>query len=80
MAGILHALQEVPEPLSGVDLMVGISAGSVLAAALRCGVTLDEITAMQHGDTVPMLRTRVCVTWTRVPCRRGRSCGPGRPG
>ena len=57
MTGILQAVQErVPEPLGDVDLIVGTSAGSVLAAALRCGVTLDEMTAMQHGDPVPVLR------------------------
>jgi NTE family protein len=57
MTGILHAVQDrVPEPLGDVDLIVGTSAGSVLAAALRCGVTLDEMTAMQHGDPVPALR------------------------
>ena len=57
MTGVLHAVQDrVPEPLGDVDLIVGTSAGSVLAAALRCGVTLDEMTAMQYGDPVPMLR------------------------
>ena len=30
--------------------MVGTSAGSVLAAALRCGASLAEITAWQRGD------------------------------
>ena len=57
MTGILHAVQDrVPEPLGDVNLIVGTSAGSVLAAALRCGVTLDEMTAMQHGNPVPVLR------------------------
>ena len=57
MTGILHAVQDrLPEPLGDVDLIVGTSAGSVLAAALRCGVTLDEMTAMQYGDPVPALR------------------------
>ena len=57
MTGMLHALQErLPEPLGDADLIVGTSAGSVLTAALRCGVTLDEMTAMQHGDPVPALR------------------------
>ncbi len=57
MTGMLNAVQDlVPEPLGDVDLIVGTSAGSVLAAALRCGVTLDEMTAMQHGDPVPALR------------------------
>ena len=57
MTGTLHAVQErLPEPLGDLDMIVGTSAGSVLAAALRCGVTLDEMTAMQRGDPVGDLR------------------------
>ena len=38
MTGALPALQELlPCPLADVNLVVGTSAGSVLAAALRCG-------------------------------------------
>jgi NTE family protein len=51
MTGALVRLQErLPGPVAGVDLMVGTSAGSVLAAALRCHASLAEITAWQHGD------------------------------
>ncbi len=51
MTGALVRLQErLPEPVAGVDLMVGTSAGSVLAAALRCHAALPEITAWQRGD------------------------------
>jgi NTE family protein len=51
MAGALVALQQrLSRPLGGVDLIVGTSAGSVLAAALRCGVTVDEIVEHQRGS------------------------------
>jgi NTE family protein len=51
MTGALARLQErLPGPVAGADLMVGTSAGSVLAAALRCGASLAEITAWQRGN------------------------------
>ena len=51
MTGALVRLQErLPGPAAEVDLMVGTSAGSVLAAALRCRASLAEITAWQRGD------------------------------
>lgn len=57
MTGALHAVQQrLTVPVGDVDLIVGTSAGSVLAAALRCGVTLDEMTALQRGEPVPALR------------------------
>jgi NTE family protein len=57
MTGALHAVQQrLAVPVGDVDLIVGTSAGSVLAAALRCGVTLDEMTALQRGQPVPALR------------------------
>jgi len=57
MTGALDAVQQrLPVPVGEADLIVGTSAGSVLAAALRCGVTLDEMTALQRGDAVPVLR------------------------
>jgi NTE family protein len=57
MTGALHAVQQrLAVPVGAVDLIVGTSAGSVLAAALRCGVTLDEMTALQRGEPVPALR------------------------
>jgi NTE family protein len=54
MTGALARLQE-RVPVAGVDLMVGTSAGSVLAAALRCGASLDEIVAWQCGEATGML-------------------------
>ncbi|MGE5291265.1 MAG: patatin-like phospholipase family protein [Micromonosporaceae bacterium] len=56
MAGALAALQErLPRPVSDVDIVVGTSAGSVLAAALRCGIKAEEIVAHQRGDAPPEL-------------------------
>ncbi len=51
MAGALVARQHrLSRPLGGVDLIVGTSAGSVLAAALRCGVSVDQIVDHQRGS------------------------------
>lgn len=59
MAGALVALQErLGRPLQDVDVIVGTSAGSVLAAALRCAVPVGAIVAHQRGvgfDAVPRL-------------------------
>jgi NTE family protein len=53
MTGALVRLQErLPGPVADTDLMVGTSAGSVLAAALRCGASLAEITAWQRGNAI----------------------------
>src|SRR5580704_775159 len=53
MTGALPALQErLPRPLGDLDLIVGTSAGSVLAAALRCGIGVDELVAHQRGEPV----------------------------
>jgi NTE family protein len=57
MTGALRAVQdELPVPLGDLDLIVGTSAGSVLAAALRSGVGLDDMIALQRGEPVPELR------------------------
>jgi NTE family protein len=56
MAGALAALQErLDRPLHEVDIVLGTSAGSVLAAALRCGVGVDEIVAHQRGTAMAAL-------------------------
>jgi NTE family protein len=50
-AGALAALQrQLPRPLGQADLVVGTSAGSVLATALRCGLSADDIVAHQRGS------------------------------
>jgi NTE family protein len=56
MTGALPALQErLPCPLADVDLVVGTSAGSVLAAALRCGASIEEMIAHQRGEAIGVL-------------------------
>jgi len=56
MTGALPALQEpLPCLLAEADLVVGTSAGSVLAAALRCGVSIDEMIAHQRGEATGAL-------------------------
>jgi NTE family protein len=50
MAGALAALQErVGRPLEDAEIIVGTSAGSVIAASLRCGVPVETIVAHQRG-------------------------------
>jgi NTE family protein len=57
MTGALPALQErLPCAINDVELIVGTSAGSVLAAALRCGASIDEMIAYQRGETAGILR------------------------
>ena len=56
LAGALTAVQErLPCPAGEVDLIVGTSAGSVLAAALRSGVGVDEMVAHQRGASLAAL-------------------------
>jgi NTE family protein len=56
MAGALTALQDqLPYPVGSVGTVVGTSAGSVLAAALRCGVDVDGIVAHQRGSAATEL-------------------------
>jgi NTE family protein len=51
MTGALAGLQDrLPCAAADVDLVVGTSAGSVLAAALRCRASLEEMMAWQCGD------------------------------
>jgi NTE family protein len=54
MTGALACLQE-RLPVADADLIVGTSAGSVLAAALRCRASMDEMVAWQCGDATGML-------------------------
>jgi NTE family protein len=56
IAGALVSLQQrMGRPLRDVDVIVGTSAGSVVAAALRCGVEVDEIVAHQRGTNMVSL-------------------------
>jgi NTE family protein len=55
MTGALVGLeQRLPWPAADAHLIVGTSAGSVLAAALRCHATLDEMVAWQSGHVSGM--------------------------
>ena len=50
MTGALASLQErLPCAAGDADIIIGTSAGSVLAAALRCRATLEEMVSWQHG-------------------------------
>jgi NTE family protein len=50
-AGTLAGLQErTGRPLGELDLVCGTSAGAVLGAALRCGMSVDELVAHQRGS------------------------------
>lgn len=56
MTGALVRLQDrLPAAAADADLIVGTSAGSVLAAALRCHASLDEIVAWQSGKATGIL-------------------------
>jgi NTE family protein len=64
MTGALPAVQErIGRPLGELDLVLGTSAGSVLGAALRCGMSVDDLLDHQHGttttidDQLPDMRT-----------------------
>jgi len=56
MIGALGAIQErVGRPLADVDVIVGTSAGSILAASLRYGMTPETLVAHQRGAAAPNL-------------------------
>jgi NTE family protein len=56
MTGALACLQDrLPCALGDVDVIVGTSAGSVLAAALRCGTSVPEMVAWQRGEVTGAL-------------------------
>ena len=57
MTGALPSLQDrLPCPINDIDVVVGTSAGSVLAAALRCRSTIEELAAFQRGEATGLLR------------------------
>jgi NTE family protein len=56
MTGALACLQDrLPCAAGDVDVIVGTSAGSVLAAALRCHASFAEMTAWQRGEATGIL-------------------------
>jgi NTE family protein len=57
MTGALAGLADrLPCAAADVDLIVGTSAGSVLAAALRCRAPFEEMVAWQRGQATGLLR------------------------
>ncbi len=57
MTGALPSVQELlPRPLNDADVIVGTSAGSVIAAALRCRSSIEEMIAFQRGQAVGVLQ------------------------
>src|SRR5881275_2809591 len=66
MTGALVRLHE-RLPAADVDLLVGTSAGSVLAAALRCRASLDEVVAWQAGDVTGTLTLACAALFLQVP-------------
>ena len=62
MTGALACLQaRLPGPAGDVDLIVGTSAGSVLAAALRCHAPFEEMMAWQRGQATGILSESVAL-------------------
>jgi NTE family protein len=56
MTGMLPALAErLSGPVGDVDLILGTSAGSVIAAALRCQIGIEEMVAYQRGQATGLL-------------------------
>ena len=56
MTGALARLQDrLPSPAGDVDVIIGTSAGSVLAAALRCHAPFEEMMAWQRGQATGIL-------------------------
>jgi NTE family protein len=56
MTGALPAVQDrLPCAAGDVDVIIGTSAGSVLAAALRCGASLGDLVAHQQGQVAGAL-------------------------
>jgi NTE family protein len=56
MTGALAALEgRLPVPAARADLIIGTSAGSVLAASLRCDSSIEELIGYQRGACLPGL-------------------------
>jgi NTE family protein len=63
MTGALTCLQDwLQHAVGDADLVVGTSAGSVLAGALRCGATVEELAAFQRGGAVDTMGESALVT------------------
>jgi NTE family protein len=80
MAGTLPALVErLDRPLTELDLVLGTSAGSVLGAALRCGMTVTDLVDHHLGE--PIADQEVAGDATGLPDIRTleQETGDGRP-
>jgi NTE family protein len=79
-AGALVAVQRLLDrPLAEADLIVGTSAGSIMAAALRCGIGAEEIVEHQRGAhlvALPHLRELDGEAGPRPPLPRLRIGSP----
>jgi NTE family protein len=69
----------IDRPLGELDLIMGTSAGSVLGAALRCGMTVAELVAHQRGT--PPAEIAADLDGGDLPDMRTieRESGDGRP-
>lgn len=76
MTGALAAVQaRLGFPLGDLDVVVGTSAGSVVAAALHCGISVDAMVAYQRGTptgTLAALGPPDLGCGARPPCPRLR--------
>ncbi len=62
MTGALASLQDrLPCAAGDIDIIVGTSAGSVLAAALRCRAEPGEMVAWQRGQATGILRESAAI-------------------
>jgi NTE family protein len=62
MTGALACLRDrLPCPAGDVDTIIGTSAGSVLAAALRCHAPFEEMMAWQRGQATGILGESVAL-------------------
>ena len=62
MTGALASLQDrLPCPAADLEVIVGTSAGSVLAAALRCRAPFEDMVAWQRGQATGPLSESVAL-------------------
>ncbi|GAB1641920.1 patatin-like phospholipase family protein [Krasilnikovia sp. MM14-A1259] len=57
--GLLYGLAELGVDLTGADLFVGTSAGSVVAAEVTTGVPLDQMYATQRAEATGEIAARI---------------------
>ena len=77
MTGALARLQDrLPCAAGDVDVIVGTSAGSVLAAALRCHAPVEEMMAWQRGQATGILGESAALATQDGPLPPLPRCGP----